>query len=44
MFLPFIDIPAPGFGATSHPVEVACVLADGSNSCSLIPLEADWRC
>lgn len=37
-----IDIEASGFGATSYPIEVGAVLADGSKYCSLILPASDW--
>jgi hypothetical protein len=40
--LPFIDIEASGFGSRSYPIEVGCVLADGSSYCTLIRPEPDW--
>jgi hypothetical protein len=41
--LPFIDVEASGFGGASYPIEVGCVLADGSSYCSLVIPESDWR-
>ena len=39
----FIDLEASGFGASSYPIEVGLVLADGDSYCSLIVPEPDWH-
>lgn len=39
----FIDIEASGFGASSYPIEVGCVLPDGASYCTLITPQADWQ-
>lgn len=39
----FIDIEASGFGASSYPIEVGCVLPDGASYCSLITPLPHWQ-
>ncbi len=39
----FLDIEASGFGAGSYPIEVGCVLPDGSAICCLVRPQDDWR-
>jgi hypothetical protein len=38
----FLDIEASGFGRNSYPIEVGCVLPDGSSFCSLIRPAPHW--
>lgn len=37
-----LDIEASGFGRHSYPIEVGCVLPDGTSFCSLVRPEPDW--
>ena len=37
-----LDIEASGFGRSSYPIEVGCVLSDGKSFCSLIRPEPEW--
>jgi hypothetical protein len=37
-----LDIEASGFGRSSYPIEVGCVLPDGQTFCTLIRPEPDW--
>jgi hypothetical protein len=39
---PFLDVEASGFGRDSYPIEVGCVLGDGSSYCSLIRPQPHW--
>ncbi|MGY4829870.1 3'-5' exonuclease [Sphaerotilaceae bacterium SBD11-9] len=38
----FLDLEASGFGRASYPIEVGCVLPDGSSFCSLIRPAPGW--
>lgn len=37
-----LDIEASGFGRSSYPIEVGCVLSDGKSFCTLIRPEPEW--
>lgn len=37
-----LDIEASGFGRSSYPIEIGCVLSDGQSFCSLIRPEPGW--
>ncbi|MBC7683191.1 MAG: hypothetical protein H7172_12745 [Ferruginibacter sp.] len=37
-----LDIEASGFGRLSYPIEVGCILPDGTSFCSLIRPEPEW--
>ena len=37
-----LDIEASGFGRSSYPIEVGCVLSDGKSFCTLIRPEPSW--
>lgn len=37
-----LDIEASGFGRSSYPIEVGCVLSDGKSFCSLIRPAPEW--
>ena len=39
---PILDVEASGFGRNSYPIEVGCVLPDGSSYCSLIKPAPHW--
>lgn len=38
----FVDVEASGFGYGSYPIEIGCILADGSTHCTLIRPAAGW--